>query len=134
MHTASGSLVYVCEDGGPWAELKGYAGGLNIGMSVSLAEKGTDDDGIARYVKGNSSGSVSQLSFRIIDDDPGQELVIKLCEHDHHGVGSIKLVRPQGGSVIASGLFHGAMNNPFDPDVYQGYLATFTQIEPETYE
>lgn len=132
METTNGIKVYVSRCGTEWHQLNGYAGGLQLGMSSSMSETDTDPDGVSRGVKGNSAGPSSQLSFREIAGDAGQEIALLLGSHDHDGAGFVRTVRPSGVTTTAEGLFLSAMPNPYDPGVYIGYTVAFTQTEKES--
>lgn len=132
MHTTNLIKVYISDRIGSWVLLNGYAGGLNLGVTVETVQREGDSDGMTRFFKGNRAGAQSQIAVYTIEGDPGQELARFLAGDDSDGFGSIKIELPQGGSIAAEGLFHGVTRNPFDPDNYQGFLFNFTQNEPES--
>ncbi len=131
MLTTTNVVVYIRRDGGSWVLLKGYVGGLLLGMTSETIQRDGDDDGITRFFKGGANGSQSQIGCRLIEDDPGQVLLRELAEYDDEGLGGVRIDYPQGISIIADGLFHGLAENVVDPDTYQGFTASFTQNEPE---
>jgi len=131
MSANAGSTIKVRRTGGSWVVLAGYAGGLGLGVtSESLARDG-DDDGMLRFIKGNSNGAVSQIAVRLIEDNAGQVLIRELAEFDDNGLGGVRIEYPQGLIVEADGLFHGLIENPVNGDTYQGFIVSFTQNEVE---
>lgn len=132
MQTTNGVTVQIRREGEAWVLLGGYAGGIALGMTSETLTREGDDDGITRVFKGNSSGSASQITVRLIEDDPGQVLLRQLAAADDDGLGGVRVNYPQGISVIADGLFHGLVENIVDPDNFQGFAVSFTQNEPET--
>ena len=131
MLTNTGVTVYVRRNGGSWILLKGYVGGLTLGMVSENIVRDGDDDGITRYLKGGSNGSQSQISVRLIASDAGEALIREMCEFDDNGLGGVRIDYPQGLSLAADGLFQGLIENVVDPDTYQGFAVSFTQNEVE---
>lgn len=132
MNSTSGITVHISETGAGWEQLKGYAGGIALGITYGTEQRLGDDDGIARFIKGTGGGSESSITFREISGDAGQALIKQLAGGGSDGHGFLRVDFPQGGSVTAAGVFHGVTRLPYDPDAYQGYAVSFTQNEPET--
>ena len=132
MLTTTTSTVYVRREGGPWVLLKGYVGGISLGMTSEKIQDDGTDDGIARFFKGSSGGAESQINVRLLEGDKGQELLRELASPHSDGMGGVRVDYPQGLSVVADGLFHGLTEQIVDPDIYQGFSVPFTQNEPES--
>lgn len=134
MISTIGTSIYISERGGDWVKLEGYAGGLSLGISTNALPLDGYSDGLPRFTKGNSNGMSSAIAFRNVDGDPGQELLRYMSGLNHDGIGSVKIVKPQGGTIIAEGIFLGSVGNAWDGVSYQGHTVTFNQVEPEIYE
>ena len=62
----AGTTIKIRRAGGSWVVLAGYAGGLGLGVTSEALARDGDDDGMLRVLKGNASGSISQIDRKSV--------------------------------------------------------------------
>ena len=118
-----------------WTKVNGLQQAPQLGITHAGIEVPDLESGFTRNLKGAGQGVSSQMQFRDVPDDTGQEM-LETQANDGQGLLSVKLVKgsgadnaPQAGDPVQYAQGNVGSYQPIQPNVtnHQGFEVTFQQ-------
>lgn len=112
-----------------WVEATGAVVAPIPGWETSAIDVPDLTSGITKADKGASTGRVSEMAFRRVNADAGQEDIKEYAAPGYVSEVSVKLVEPTGTNthVYMTGLMMNYLENEGTVESYQGFTASFRQ-------
>lgn len=112
-----------------WVEVLGLQVAPIPGWETAAIDVPDLTTGITKADKGASTGRVSEMAFRRVAADPGQEDLKEYALPSYVSEISVKVVEPVGSNnhVYMSGIAMNYLENEGTNESYQGFTASFRQ-------
>jgi hypothetical protein len=112
-----------------WVVVNGLQTAPIPGMETATIDVPDLTTGITKREKGASIGRETEMAFRDVPADPGQEDVKEYAAPDYGAEVSVRIVLPNGANnhVYMSGIMYSYMMNEGTTESYRGFSVTFAQ-------